>query len=176
MGLVTGCSQLGVPTAVAVHSSVRQPQRGTLLTGEVERHVQLPRRILRFPCINVFFFAHRHFLFWPRVFSILVLSAPRHARREPARTPRRKCGPWPRWHCAGGSKSQVTTARHSEHVEPSRSMQTHVQVKQMSNVRWLIHVISGILNVVNVIRHHYDDGNAFPLQQLARQATSFSKR
>ena len=55
-------------------------------------------------------------------------------------------------------------------------MQTHVQVKQMSNVRWLIHVISGILNVVNVIRHHYDDGNAFPLQQLARQATSFSKR
>ena len=133
MGLVTGCSQLGVPTAVAVHSSVRQPQRGTLLTGEVERHVQLPRRILRFPCINVFFFAHRHFLFWPRVFSILVLSAPRHARREPARTPRRKCGPWPRWHCAGGSKSQVTTARHSEHVEPSRSMQTHVRGEQISD-------------------------------------------
>ena len=28
--------------------------------------------------------------------------------------------------CSGGSKSQVTTGRHSEHVEPSRPLQTHV--------------------------------------------------
>ena len=28
--------------------------------------------------------------------------------------------------CSGGSKSQVTTRRHSEHVEPSSPMQTHV--------------------------------------------------
>ena len=33
----------------------------------------------------------------------------------------------------GGAKSQVTTGRHSEHVEPSRSMQTHVQVKTLSD-------------------------------------------
>ena len=34
---------------------------------------------------------------------------------------------------SGGSKSQVTTGRHSEHVEPSRPMQIHVQVKKMSD-------------------------------------------
>ena len=33
--------------------------------------------------------------------------------------------------CSGGSKSQVTTGMHPEHVEPSRPMQTHVQVKKM---------------------------------------------
>ena len=30
--------------------------------------------------------------------------------------------------CSGGSKSQITTGRHSEHVEPSRPMKTHVQI------------------------------------------------
>ena len=35
--------------------------------------------------------------------------------------------------CSGGPKSQVTTGRHSEHVEPSRPMQTHVKVKKMSD-------------------------------------------
>ena len=33
--------------------------------------------------------------------------------------------------CSGGSKSQETTGGHSKHVEPSRHMQTHVQVKRM---------------------------------------------
>ena len=32
--------------------------------------------------------------------------------------------------CSGGSKSHVTTGRHSEHIEPFRPMQTHVQVKK----------------------------------------------
>ena len=35
--------------------------------------------------------------------------------------------------CSRGSKSQVTTGKHSEHVEPSRPMQTHVHVKKMSD-------------------------------------------
>ena len=35
--------------------------------------------------------------------------------------------------CSGGSKFQVTTERHSEHVEPSRSIQTHVKAKKMSD-------------------------------------------
>ena len=35
--------------------------------------------------------------------------------------------------CSGGSKSQITMGRHSEHVEPSRPMQTHVQLKKMSD-------------------------------------------
>ena len=51
--------------------------------------------------------------------------------------------------CSGGSKSQVTTGRHSEHVEPSRPMQTHVQVQRKCPTA---HVISRILNVVNVVR------------------------
>ena len=33
--------------------------------------------------------------------------------------------------CSGGSKSQVTTGRDSEHVEPSRPMHTHVQVTKI---------------------------------------------
>ena len=32
--------------------------------------------------------------------------------------------------CSGGSKSQVTKGRHSEHVEPCRPILTHVQVKK----------------------------------------------
>ena len=34
---------------------------------------------------------------------------------------------------SGGSKSQVTTGRHSEHVEPSRPVQTHKQIKKVSD-------------------------------------------
>ena len=34
---------------------------------------------------------------------------------------------------SGDSESQVPTGRHSEHVEPSRPMQTYVQVKRMSD-------------------------------------------
>ena len=41
--------------------------------------------------------------------------------------------------CSGVSKSQVTTGRHSEHVEPSRPIQTEVQVYK--NVRRVAHVV-----------------------------------
>ena len=60
---------------------------------------------------------------------------------------------------SGGSKSQVTTGKHSEHVEPSRPMQTHVQVKK--NARRFI-VLSRILNVVNIVRHYMVMGRYFP--------------
>ena len=74
--------------------------------------------------------------------------------------------------CSGVSKSQVTTGRHSEHVEPSRPMQTHVQVKKCPTAD----VISKILNLVNVVRHYLviGDGKVFPRHQLARHATTFS--
>ena len=67
--------------------------------------------------------------------SFLVLSAPGHAGARPNK--RRKCGPWSRYVALAlgfqsREKWQVTTGRHSEHVEPSRSMQTHIQVKKMS--------------------------------------------
>ena len=52
--------------------------------------------------------------------------------------------------CSVGSKSQISTGRHSEHVEPLRPMQTHLQVKKYPTA----HVISRILNVVNVVRHN----------------------
>ena len=62
--------------------------------------------------------------------------------------------------CSGGSKSQVPSGRHSEHVEPSRPLKTHVQVKKMSGG---YNVISGILNVINVIRPYLlGDGKFFP--------------
>ena len=95
------------------------------------------------------FFAHRRFfLFRQRVF--LVLSAPGHAGSPPEHHgPSLGPGRGP-WHCSGVSKSQVTTGRHSEHVEPSRPMQTHVQVKKCPTA----HMISRILNVVNVVRHY----------------------
>ena len=35
--------------------------------------------------------------------------------------------------CSGGSKSHVPSGRHSEDVEPSRPLETHGQVKRMSD-------------------------------------------
>ena len=73
--------------------------------------------------------------------------------------------------CSGGSKSQVTTGRHSERVKPSRPMQTHVQVLNKCPTA---HVISRILNVVNVCQTLLGDGKVFPRHQFARHTTSFS--
>ena len=82
------------------------------------------------------FFAHRHFsLFRPGVFPRALGSG---ARKEPARTPRHKCGPWPRsvaraLGVQSREKWQVTTGRHSEHVESSRPMQTTYGLKKKSD-------------------------------------------
>ena len=63
--------------------------------------------------------------------------------------------------CSGGSKWQVPTGSDSEQLEPSRPMHTNVTTQK--NIRRLMyklkefptaHVISGILNVVNVVRHY----------------------
>ena len=58
--------------------------------------------------------------------SFLELSAPGHARNPPEHQALADV----RGTCSRGSKWQVTTGKHSEHVEPSRPMQTHVQVKK----------------------------------------------
>ena len=52
--------------------------------------------------------------------------------------------------CCRGSELHVSTGRHSEHVEPSRPMQTHVHVKKCPTAQ----VIPRILNVVNVVRYY----------------------
>ena len=75
------------------------------------------------------------FSFWPRVFFCVLISS--GARRKHARIPRSKCGPWPRsltraLRLPGRKNWQTSTARHCEHVEPSRRMQTHI-VKNTSN-------------------------------------------
>ena len=115
----------------------------------------------REPCtyINVFFWPIGIFFSSGRG-SFLVLSAPWHAGSPPG--PRTQV--WAlaevRGTCSGGSKSQVPSGRHSEHVEPSRPLKTHVQVKKMSGG---YNVISGILNVINVIRPYLlGDGKFFP--------------
>ena len=65
--------------------------------------------------------------------SFLVLSAPWHAGSPPG--PRTQV--WAlakvRGTCSGGSKWQVPSGRDSEHVEPSRCMQTQEQVKAISD-------------------------------------------
>ena len=60
--------------------------------------------------------------------------------------------------CSRGSKSQVTTGRYSERVEPSRPSHIDVQVKKCPTA----HVISRILNLVNVVRQHLVTETYFP--------------
>ena len=70
-------------------------------------------------------------LFRPRVFARALGSG---ARRESARTPRRKCGPWPRsatraLEVQSREKWRVTMGRYSEHVEPSRACEPIYRLK-----------------------------------------------
>ena len=78
-------------------------------------------------------FLHIGIFFSPGRGSFLVLSALGHAGSPPEHQgasvgPSR--GPW---HVLWGFKVAVPTGSDSEHVEPSRPMQTHVQVKIMSD-------------------------------------------
>ena len=61
--------------------------------------------------------------------------------------------------CSGGSKSQITTGRHCEHVEPSRRLQTHVHFFFQCPTA---HAISRILNVANDVRHYLVMERYFP--------------
>ena len=77
------------------------------------------------------------FLFRPRLFSRALGPG---ARGEPVRTPR--C-PWPRsvalvLAVQNLENWQVTTVRHSEHIEPSKRMQAHM-VK--NNLRQVSHAV-----------------------------------
>ena len=72
-----------------------------------------------------------YIFFRPR--SFLVLSAPWHAGSQPE--PRTQV--WAldevRGTCSGGLKSHIPSGRPSERVEPSRSLQTHVQVNRITD-------------------------------------------
>ena len=100
--------------------------------------------------------------FWPSgiVFasgrgSFLVLSAPWHARSPPGPLTQVWALAEVRGTWSGGSKWHVRSGRHSEHVEPSRPMQTHVHIYVINRFKKCpaSHVLSGILNVTNVVRH-----------------------
>ena len=118
-------------------------------------------------------------VFWPfGIFSssgrgsFLVFSPPSHAWSPPE--PRTNV--WAlaevRGTCSWGSKWQLRSGRDYQHVEPSRPLQTHLQVKRMSGG---YNVISGILNVINIVRQDLlGDGNVFPRHQHARHATTFN--
>ena len=74
------------------------------------------------------------------------------ARREPPEHHVASLGPGRGpWHVGSSLEDwQVTPGRHSEHVESPRPMKTHVGVEKCPTA----HVISRILNVVNVVRHY----------------------
>ena len=64
--------------------------------------------------------------------------------------------------CSGGSKWEVPSGRDSEHVEPSRHMQTHAHNTWYILTRPTAHAISMILKVVNVARHYLVMERCFP--------------
>ena len=118
--------------------------------------------ILKLPKKALVFLALRHFLFRLRVFPRALGSV---ARREPARTPctslGRGRGPCT---CSGGSKSHVPSGRHSEHIEPSRPLQTRVQVKwcPTARLRYLGSCMSSISSDVTYLEMEtfFPDTNA----------------
>ena len=135
-------------TFVSLFINLRHPRDFTSHTS---------RRRTLLLCINMFLL-HIGIFFSSRHGSFLVLSAPGHARSPPEHHgasvgPGR--GPW---HVLWGLKSPEATGRHSEHVELSRPMQTHVQVKKCP----MVHAISKILNVGKVVRHYLVMERYFP--------------
>ena len=97
----------------------------------------IPKGNLVLLCVNVFL-RHVGFFFFSSRGSFLVLSARGHAGSPPEHhgTSVTTLQVWAlaevRGTWSGGSKSQVTTGGHSEHVRPSRPLQTHVQARTMS--------------------------------------------
>ena len=126
----------------------------------------IPKGNLVLLCINVFSW-HSVFFFLFRP-SFVVLSAPWPAGSPPEHHGASVGSGRRPWHVLWGFK---IASRHSEHVGPCRLLQTHVQVEECPTA----HVISGILNVISVVRHYLlGDGKVFPRDQHARHATTFN--
>ena len=108
------------------------------------------------------FFAHQHFFSLPTagLFFCYRLWSTQGAR------PNTTVQAWAlvkvRGTCSAGSKSQVRTGRHSEYIQPSRPMQTRIQVNKCP----ASHVISRIFNVVNIVRHYLVMEKYFPDNNL----------
>ena len=119
-----------------------------------------------------FFGPSAFFLLWPRVFPRALGSV---ARGEPARTPRANLGPGRGpWHVLWGFE---VASPLGEGFRARRAIQVHAnprtpeyKLKECATS----HVISGILNVINVFRRYVlGDGKVFP-RHHGRRATTFT--
>ena len=88
-------------------------------------HFNTSRRGTLNTCINVFFSPFGTFFSSGRG-SFLVLSDPWHTGSPPELNTQVLAPAEVRGTCSGGSKWLVRSGRHSEHVEPSTPIQTHV--------------------------------------------------
>ena len=91
------------------------------------------RRGILYIYINVFFLPFGIFSSSDRG-SFLVFSPPSHAWSPPEPHTNVWALAEVRGTCSGGSKWQLRSGRDYQHVESSRPMQTHVQVKRMSDI------------------------------------------
>ena len=149
------------------HASLRHPARNIPLPGGE-------------PCkdTNVFF--------WPiGIFSLPVagLSSCSRLRGNAGSPPGPRTQAWALAEvggtCSGGSKWQIPSGSDSEHVKPSRLMQTQAHFA-CYNLTWVekcpaSHVISMILNVVNDDKHYFVMEKVFA-RYLARHSTTFSTK
>ena len=104
----------------------------------------------------------------------LVISAPWHTGSPSGPNTQVWAPAEVRGTCSGGWKWHVRSGRHSEHVEPSRPMQTRVHniINRLKKCP-TSHVISGTLNAINVVRHYIlGDGKVFPWH--VRHATMYT--
>ena len=108
------------------------PFSSTCVTPGISRHTHPEGEPCIYVSIDVCFWPFGIFFSSSRG-SFLVLLAPWHAGSPPGPRTQVWAPAEVRGTCSGGSKWQVRSGRDSEHVEPSRCMQTHVQVKRMSD-------------------------------------------
>ena len=119
----------------------------TCVTSEISRHTS--RRGTLYTYIKMCVFGPSAFFLYSGRGSFLVLSDPWHAGSPPE--PRTQA--WAlaevRGSCSGSSESHVPSGRHSQHVQPSRCMQTHVlntlYINRLKKCP-MSHLISGIMN------------------------------
>ena len=149
-------------TFVSLFINLRHPRDFTLHTPQ--------RGTLHYYIYICVFLALRHFsLPASGLFSCSRRRGTQGARPDPAR----KFGPWPR---SAARALGVQSGKSPRGGIPSTwshpgACKPKNRLKQYPTA----HVISGILNVINVVRDYLlSDGKVFPRHQRARHATTFS--
>ena len=149
--LVTKCCCV---TFVSLFINLRHPRDfvKSFKTSAVSFHIaHIPKGNLVLLCTNVFLW-HIGIFSLPAE-GLFSCSRLRGTQGSPPGHQGASFGPWPsRGTRSGSSKWQVPTGSDSEHVEPHPGpcKPTYYRLKECPTA----HVISGILNVVNVVRHY----------------------